>query len=192
MARRLPTFSQAFPQAAAGWKVETNTDVNRFASVLRTDYLAQRTYLRATPAGPEQITLYLAYWPPGGRLGRLCRLAHARCLLAGAGWVAAAVADPRADLEVAGRPLPPAQHRLFSNGGYPQNVWYWQLDDGRVVDVGSTRSVGALLGIALRFGFRKGGAQLFIRVSSNRAWQDISGEPLIADFLGRARALGLQ
>ncbi|HEY5078753.1 MAG TPA: exosortase/archaeosortase family protein [Opitutaceae bacterium] len=187
-----PDLLASLPAAAPGWTVETNADVNRFAAVLRTHYLAQRTYLRATPAGREQITLYLAYWPPGdASIGFVGSHTPDACW-PGAGWMAARVADPMAAIGVAGRPLPPAQHRLFSNNGYPQNVWYWQLDDGRVVDVGSTRSVGALLGIALRFGFRKGGAQMFIRISSNRAWDEISGEPLIADFLGRARSLGLR
>jgi hypothetical protein len=187
-----PDLLSSLPEAAPGWTVETNADVKRFAAVLRTNFLAQRTYLRGTPLGPEQITLYLAFWPPGDASVGFVGSHTPDACWPGAGWAAADVPDPRAALSVAGRALPPAQHRLFSNDGYPQNVWYWQLDDGHVVEVGNTRSVRALLGIALRFGFRKGGAQMFLRVSSNRPWEEISGEPLIADFANRARALGLQ
>jgi hypothetical protein len=187
-----PELLASLPQKAPGWAVETNTDVSRYAAVLRTDFLAQRTYLRATPKGGEQITLYLAFWPQGNASVGFVGSHTPDACWPGAGWVAAAVDDPSAALEAGGSPLPTAQHRLFFNNGYPQNVWYWQIDDGRVIEIGNTHSVRALLRIALRYGFRKGGAQLFIRISSNRSWAEISGEPLIADFLNRARALGLR
>jgi hypothetical protein len=60
-----------------------------------------------------------------------------------------------------------------------------------VIDVGSTRSVQALVRIALQYGFRKAGKQVFIRVSSNRPWEEISQDPLMAHFFANARSLGL-
>jgi exosortase len=186
-----PDLLSLLPKAPAGWSQETNADLGRFAGVLRTDHLAQRTYTRPTAYGGEQITLYLAYWPAGDASVGFVGSHTPDACWPGAGWTAAGVADPKATLRAAGQELPPAQHRLFYNGTYPQHVWYWQLNAGHVVDVGATHSVPALVRIALRFGFRKSGDQEFIRISSNRTWDEISGEPIIGDFVSRVRPLGL-
>jgi hypothetical protein len=59
------------------------------------------------------------------------------------------------------------------------------------VDVGDPKSVRALIGIALRYGFRRSGSQAFIRISGNRTWDEISRQPFVIEFVERARALGL-
>ena len=71
-------------------------------------------------------------------------------------------------------------------------MWFWHLYDGRAIEIGDPFSLRAHLAIALRFGFRNSGEQLFIRVSSNRPWDEISREPLVAEFFERARQLGLR
>jgi exosortase len=186
-----PDLLAILPESAPGWEVVTSPDLYRFAGTLRTNQLAQRTYLRQGGAGGEQVTFYLAYWPRGTASVGLVGSHTPDACWPGTGWVAQDVADPRVALDMDGRSLPPAQHRLFQGGGYPQHVWFWQLYEGRIVEVGNPRSVPALIGIALRYGFRKGGDQAFIRVSSNRPWSEISGEPLVVDFFRRARQLGL-
>jgi len=153
--------------------------------------MVERTYLRTGPQGGSQVTIYLAYWRPGQASVGLVGSHTPDFCWPGAGWAPAAVPDPRALLSVAGRPLPAAQHRLFTNGGYPQHVWFWQLFAGRPVELGNTHSVSALLAIALRYGFRQGGEQYFIRVSANRGWDEVSREPFVAEFLGRMAPLGL-
>jgi exosortase len=187
----VPDLLAMLPSSAAGWEVETTHDLYRFAGTLRTDHLAQRTYRRGTPHGTDQVTLYVAYWPPGQASVGLVGSHTPDACWPGAGWVSSAVADPRVALGVGGATLPEAQHRLFMGSGYPQEVWFWQLYDGRTVDIGDPKSVPALIRIALRYGFRKGGRQAFVRVSSNRPWGEISREPFMAKFFGQARVLGL-
>ena len=189
--RAAPDLLAMLPASADGWQVETTGGLYRFAGTLRTDHLAQRTYLRRDAAGAEQVTLYLAYWPEGQASVGLVGSHTPEACWPGSGWVALEAADPRTSLAIGGRTLPVAEHRSFTSGGYPQQVWYWQFYDGRPIDVGDTRSVPALLRIALHYGFRKGGRQAFVRVSSNRPWDEIAREPFVSEFIGRARELGL-
>jgi len=187
-----PDLLAILPSEAAGWAVETTPGLYRFVGTLRTDHLAQRTYVRETPAGRDKVTLYLAYWSGGQASVGLVQSHTPDACWPGSGWVAKPVDDPRASLEVGGNRLPLAQHRLFVNGGYPQHVWFWQLYGGRAIEIGDPFSLKAHLGIAARFGFRSSGEQVFVRVSSNRPWDEISREPLVAEFFERTRRLGLR
>jgi exosortase len=187
----VPDIAAMLPVPPEGWTAETSRDLYRFSGTLRTDHLAQRTYSRPGAGGPEQVTIYVAYWEPGQASVGLVGSHTPDACWPGAGWVPAEVPDPLASLSIGGRALPGAQHRLFKGGRYPQEVWYWQLYHGSVVQVGNPRSVPALIRIALRYGFRKGGEEAFIRISSNRPWDQVSREPFVAEFFGRARGLGL-
>ena len=63
--------------------------------------------------------------------------------------------------------------------------------DGRPIAYENPYSLGELLRIAWRYGFRHNGAQLFVRLSSNRPWSEIADEPLVAEFFARLRPYGL-
>ena len=76
----VPDLLAALPPSADGWQVVTRGDLYRFAGVLRTDHLVERTYFRQGASGAEQVTLYLAYWPGPASAG--VRLPHARRMLA--------------------------------------------------------------------------------------------------------------
>jgi exosortase len=186
-----PDLLAILPSSAAGWTVQATPGMNRFVGTLRTDHLAQRTYVRGAAGGKEQVSLFLAYWSSGQASVGLVESHTPDACWPGSGWVAQPIDNPRVALETGGSRLPWAQHRLFVNDGYPQHVWYWQLYDGRAIEIGDPFSLKAHLAIALHFGFRSSGAQVFIRVSSNRSWGEISREPFIAEFFERARRLGL-
>jgi exosortase len=187
----VPDLLGMLPASAPGWRVRTTHDLDQFASILRTDHLAQRSYFRADAKGIEQVTIYLAYWTEGqASVGAVASHTPDACW-PGAGWVVLGVPEGRVALDIAGAPLPPAQYRLFSQDGQPQHVWYWQTYGGRTIDAGTALSVRALIGIALHYGFRRGGNQAFIRVSSNRPWDSIAREPFVTEFFERSRKLGL-
>jgi exosortase len=189
--RPVPDLQAMLPLSAAGWQVESDPNLYRFAGTLRTDHLAQRTYVRRDAAGAEQVTLYVAYWSEGqASVGFVGSHTPDACW-PGTGWVPSPVPDPLVALDMGGRTLPAAQHRLFTSEGYPQQVWFWQLYEGRTVDVGDPKSVRSLIRIALHYGFRRGGSQAFIRISGNRPWGEIARQPFVAEFVERARALGL-
>jgi len=187
----VPDLAGILPSSAPGWQVETTQDLYKFAGTLRTDHLAQRTYTQRDALGTKQVTLYLAYWLPGQASVGLVGSHTPDACWPGTGWIQIPAADPSPRLALAGATLPAAQHRSFAEGGYPQQVWYWQLYGGKIVNVENPRSVPALIRIALKYGFRKGGEQAFVRVSSNRPWEEVSHEPFLADFFNRARSLGL-
>ena len=187
----VPDLLAALPPSADGWQVVTRGDLYRFAGVLRTDHLVERTYFRQGASGAEQVTLYLAYWPAGQASAGVVGSHTPDACWPGAGWVEKDVPDDHVLLGLAGQTLPAAKQRFFVNEGFPQYVWFWQAFGGRVVDVGNTRSVSALVRIALQYGFRKGSAQAFIRVSSNQPWDKISGEPFLGQFFANTRRLGL-
>jgi exosortase len=188
----VPNLNAMLPRSAPGWTVDSAPNLYRFAGTLRTDHLSQRTYVRSDGAGVEQVTLYVAYWSKGqASVGFVGSHTPDACW-PGAGWVSSNVPDPLVALDAEGRTLPAAQHRLFiTSEGYPQQVWFWQLYEGHTVDVGDPKSVGALIRIALHFGFRRSGSQAFIRISGNRTWDEISRQPFVIEFVERARALGL-
>jgi hypothetical protein len=186
-----PDLLAMLPASADGWQVVTRNDLYRFAGVLRTDHLAERTYFRQGPKGAEQVTLYVAYWPAGQASAGVVGSHTPDACWPGSGWVERDAPDDHVVLSLPDRGLPAAKQRLFENEGYPQYVWFWQAFDGHVVDVENTRSVSALVRVALRYGFRKGSEQAFIRVSSNRPWDQISREAFMGEFFANTRRLGL-
>jgi hypothetical protein len=171
--------------------VRTATDLYQFSATLQTDHLLQRTYLRNTPQGVEQITVYLAYWRAGQAPVSLVASHTPDACWPGSGWELVSGSSGQAQLNVTDRKLAPAEVRLFLAGKFPQYVWFWHLYDGRPIAFRDPYSAKALLQIALHYGFSHEGDQLFVRVSSNRPWSDFSHEPLLAETFRNLQALGL-
>jgi hypothetical protein len=93
---------------------------------------------------------------------------------------------------LAGSSIAAGEHRFFQSAqGFPQNVWFWHVHDGRVINYQDPYSVPALIKIALQYGFRRQGDQLFIRISSNHPWTELAGEPLVQEIVANLAPLGL-
>ena len=187
---RVPNLAAVLPPAPAGWAA-TSTNLYEFHDALQTDHLAQRTYATNGPGGPVRIILYLAYWKPGQASVSLVASHTPDACWPGSGWTVQPIAQPRESLVVGARRLAEAETRYFTFGNDPQHVWFWHIYDGHPIAYRDPYSATELLRIAWRYGFRHAGDQLFVRVSSNRPWADIAGEPLLADFFANTRALGL-
>ncbi len=186
----LPNLGAVLPALTPGWFV-ANDDLYDFRDALHTDHLTQRTYLKHTPTGDIRIIIYLAYWPAGQASVSLVASHTPDACWPGSGWNAQPVAQPRAKLVVNQRPIADAEYRFFTFGDDPQFVWFWHLYDGRPINYRDPYSASELLRIALRYGFRHDGDQLFVRISCNRPWSEIEHEPLIAQFFAHTQALGL-
>jgi exosortase len=186
-----PNFEQLLPEKIPGWESVASTDLYRFSAQLQTSDLMQRTYGRVQQGEQQQITVYLAFWPAGQAPVSLVASHTPDACWPGAGWQPQPAANTRTVLMIDGRPLPPAEQRFFTSESYPQHVWYWHLYDGRVIHHDGLGSPLKLLRLALRYGFRRDGDQLFIRISSNQPWEQIAREPLMADLVERLRPLGL-
>jgi hypothetical protein len=81
--------------------------------------------------------------------------------------------------------------RLFERKGRPQWVWFWHVVEGAPLRPFDAYSWRDQFGVFLSHGVRRGGEQAFVRVSSNRAWSELAGEPLLEEVLGNLAALGV-
>ena len=187
----VPDLAGILPAEADGWHVDTSQSIYQFTETLRTHHLAQRTYLRRTEAGVEQLTIYLAYWPAGQAPVSLVASHTPDACWPGNGWVAGPNPHARETLTLPDRTLAEAESRFFRNGEIPQHVWFWHLYDGRPITYRDPYSARELLKIALRYGFTHDGDQLFVRVSSNRPWSTFAREPLVTEVFNRLKSLGL-
>lgn len=188
----LPDLEAVLPLNPPGWQVITSNDLNRFKDVLQTDHFVQRTYMRNTPDGVGlQITVYIAYWAPGQASVSLVATHTPDACWPGGGWEPVAVEFTRARLVTGNRELVEAEYRLFRSNGFPQHVWFWHMYDRQPVRYLDPLSPRNLLAIAARYGFRRAGDQMFIRLSSNRPWEDIAHEPLLAGVFAQLQPFGL-
>ena len=188
----VPNLYSVLPATVPGWEVDTTADLYQFASLLQTDILAQRTYVKRTGDNSRiQITLYAAYWRAGQTSVSSVASHTPDACWPGAGWkpLPPPVAAPVPS--IAGRTLSPPEYRFFQSGNFPQHVWFWHLFDGRPIAFRDPYSAVELLRIAWRYGFRRDGDQLFVRVSSNVPWANFADEPLLAQFFARTQPLGL-
>lgn len=188
-----PNLASLLPVRAGDWEVMTPDDLYQFADILQTSNLMERTYLRSTGPGQfTQLTVYVAYWPPGQTsVSRVASHTPDACW-PGSGWFAQPVADTRDVPAVPGLNISPGEHRVFRNNvGFPQNVWFWHIYDGRVISYRDPYSIPALFQIALQYGFRRPGDQFFIRISSNKPWSELRDEPLVREILTNLTRIGL-
>ena len=188
----LSAVESLLPAESAGWAVRTNEDLYRFSGVLQTSFLAERTYLRMTDAGPLQINAYVAHWSAGAAPVSLVASHTPDACWPGAGWSAEPNEQRQADLTAGARVLPRAEQRIFRLGGQPQYVWFWHVYDARVINYEDPYSIPALLAIAVRYGFRREGSQYFVRLSSNRPWAEVRDEPLVHELAANLSRIGLK
>jgi exosortase len=185
-----PDLLAILPAQADGWNVETRSDLSLFQSTLRTDLLAERGYLHGDRATGIQIDLYLAYWRPGQAPASFVATHTPDACWPGTGWNAQPISPSHAALPFLGSWLPPAESRLFTNSGFPRYVWFWQVYDNKPVPFESPYSARDLLHLAWHYGFRHDASQLFVRVTSNRPWNEIAGDPLLRRFFQNLRPFG--
>jgi exosortase len=187
-------IASLLPAESSGWKVETTSGLRQFAGVLRTTQLAERSYRKIGADGqPVEVVLYVAHWKPGQAPVSLVASHTPDACWPGSGWVTQLVADPQVVLHLDGRPLPRAEHRIFRHPEAPaaQQVWYWHVYDGRVINYRDPYSVPALVELALHYGFKREGEQYFVRLSSNRPWEQLANEPLLVQIFGNLSRVGL-
>jgi exosortase len=189
-----PNLLAVLPAEFEGWHVDTTRDLYQFSGVLKTDHLAQRTYLTRRDGETVQLTVYLAYWSAGQSLVSEVATHTPDACWPGAGWQSVPLPSSRTRARLPlpdGRTLPTAEAREFLRGPFPQYVWFWHIYDGRVIAYEKPNSPAELLRIALHYGFSRSRSQMFVRFSSNRPWADVENEPLVAEICRRLQPLGL-
>lgn len=188
---RAPDLAALFPEAPPGWTVRTTPDFDQFSGILHTHALIERVYSAGASPGSAHVTLYIAYWQPGQAPVSLVDAHTPDACWPGTGWESEPVPAGRQALAIGGRVLAPAECRRFAHGPFETNVWFWHLYGGRPITFVDPYSAVRLLGLALRYGFGHAEDQLFVRVSSDRPWQEIASQPVLGQFLQNLKPLGL-
>lgn len=190
----VPELARLVPETApAGWQVQTRRDLERFAGILQTAHLLERTYSKTADTGEVwQVTVYLARWPAGGASVSTVAAHTPEACWPGAGWAAVPGGTGRGELELAdGTRIGEAEKRTFRSRDYPQNVWFWHLVDGRPMRAFDPRSWREQLSVFFERGVRRDEAQAFVRLSSNVDWARLAGEPLMAEVIAGVAQLGV-
>ncbi len=192
----VPELARIIPEVpvAPGWTVQTREDLGRFAGILRTEHLLERSYQRAGAEGqaPLQVTLYAAWWPAGAASVSSVATHTPDACWPGTGWEIVAAESVRRDLPVAdGGAVGEAEQRFFRFGRMPQWVWYWHVVDGAPLRPFEPRSWRDQLKMFFQQGVRRDAAQAFVRLSANRPWEEVADEALVAELLAGMAELGV-
>jgi exosortase/archaeosortase family protein len=191
-AARTPDLATLLPAVPPDWRTIPDPDMRPYVDILRTDLVTSRSYFLPATEGPAlQITIYLAYWKPGQAPVSLVASHTPDACWPGTGWVQSPIPRTHEPLPVGGRMLAEAECRLFVNNDYPQRVWFWHLYGGHPLTYEDPYSFRRLLGLAFRYGFQHDQDQLFVRVSSNRPWQEVASQPIVQKLFENLRPLGL-
>ena len=186
-----PALAALLPAAPPGWTAQTTPDLEQYSGTLHTHALVERVYSEGPGLGSAHVTLYLAYWRPGEAPVSLVDAHTPDSCWPGTGWEAKPVPDTRSVLKLGGRMLAPAECRLFALNQFETRVWFWHLYGGRPVVFVDPHSAISLVKLAWHFGLGSQRDQLFVRVSSNRSWDEIAAEPILTRFFENLSPLGL-
>ncbi len=188
----VPDVHSFMPADPAGWHVGTSNDLYRFADILETEHLGQRIYLKQDDTGEfVQVTLYIAYWSPGQAAVSTVATHTPDACWPGAGWTPQPVTETTTRLQLPDRELHLAEYRLFNNQRIPQHVWFWHSYDRRVIREFDPRRPLEVVANVIEHGVRSDGEQMFVRLSSNRPWEEIRDEPLLQEIFDRLRPYGI-
>ena len=180
------------PHRAEGWHVATTTDLYQFSDILRTEHLMERTYMKEDARGRFEISLYIAYWPAGAVPVSQVTTHTPDACWPGSGWTPKLVPAWERDLRLGDHVIPRTEYRQFTTSSQRiEHVWFWHVYDGAPISFRDPYSVPALVENALRYGFRREGEQYFVRLSSNRPWHELAGEPLVHQLFRNLEPLGL-
>ncbi len=187
-----PDLAEWLPDKFAGWSVPPPEDLYRFSDVLETRELAQRSYAKIDAQGRKTIvTLYLAYWLPGQTSVSVVASHTPDACWPGAGWEPKPTAVTSVTLPLAHRRTSSAEYRIFTYNDTPRHVWFWHAYDRQVLDELDPRRPLELISSVIRYGVRSDGDQLFVRLSSNRPWDEIGDDPLFTTLFEHLREFGI-
>lgn len=186
------------PATSPGWNVAnlplgaTEFLSSEVAQTLNYDDHVYRTYSR----GGDEVSVYVAYWSPGRMpVEKVASHTPDRCWSEN-GWNCTAYRFP-ATLQSPDGPLKPGYWRIFvpPNGGPKQYVIYWQLVGSELYDFGGgfNRRLSPIKWWRdmLHYAWKGSAAQYFIRVTSDRPFEELQGDPGFEEVLGALAKLGL-
>jgi hypothetical protein len=177
------------PATYSGWQVAeqevASTPEMKYAVAQMLNY--DEAILRDFRQGDVQVTLYVAHWKAAKFPARLVAQHTPEVCWPGFGWNQVQADYNRDVLLPDGKPALPGQFVSFEKNQQPCHVVYWHIVNGRLSGFASgpqSRSL-SILDSFWQDVRAASGEQLFVRISSNKAWAQIKGEPLLNELLIR-------
>lgn len=172
-----------------GWSVEklalgqTEEVVNAVESQLRFDDVISRIYRN----GDTQVGVYIAYWKPGKMPVRLVGVHTPDTCWIQNGWTCTK-RESNIERAIVGENLKPAEYGIYETEHHLQHVLFWHLVGSRVhtYEQQGMHSLTAAWEDIFRYGLNQRQEQFFIRISSNRPfdefWNDRGFRELMQDI----------
>ena len=134
--------------------------------------------------GADRLSVYIAYWTPGKMSQRLVAGHTPDVCWVGNGWVKESSETVRG-LKGDGKPLPPAEGRLFKIQGTAEHVWFWHIvgSEAKSYATGFAPPWYAPITDLLTKGLNQREEQFFIRLSSQIPLTSTSLNPILQAVL---------
>jgi hypothetical protein len=142
-------------------------------------------------SGDSRVSLYSAYWPPGRMSHRVIAGHTPDVCWVESGWENMPAVAKSADFVVDGSFFPPLEHRVFRLRGQSEHVVFLHLVGGRPMNYGTSWKPPwyALFADVLGRGLKQREEQFFLRISSNRPWEEFREAAPVQIFLRRFAAV---
>jgi len=177
-----------------GWMVEdlplgqTEEVLNAVEGRLRFDDVISRIYTN----GNNQVGVYIAYWAPGKMPVRLVGVHTPDTCWIQNGWncTERVSNSPR---DVVGQTLKPAEFGIYETKLHRQHVLFWHIVGSRIhtYEQQGMHSLTAAFQDIRQYGLNQRQEQFFIRISSNRPFEEIWDDPGFVQLMKDVAALGL-
>lgn len=186
------------PTSIAGWQARdeplgaSEAMTGQVAAVLNYDDYVYRVFTR----GDVHLGLYVAYWRRDRMpVSRVTSHTPDRCWTAN-GWNCESMQFDEVVVLSDSRRLQPAQGRLFvSPANTQEHVLFWHLVEGKAYDFGdrftSFTHPGKWLRDTLLYATLGSAEQYFVRLTSNRSFSELRGDPGFQEVLRALAGLGL-
>ena len=161
-------------------------------AMLNYDAYVYRVFVR----GDKQIGVYLAYWRKDRMpVSRVASHTPDRCWTEN-GWNCESMTFNEVWPVPGGGTFQPGQRRVFlSPNNTRENVVFWHLVNGKAFDFGERFTLfthpGKWFRDTLAYAALGSGEQCFIRLTSNRPFEELAGDPGWEQLLGALGKLGL-
>jgi len=177
-----------------GWTVEdlplgqTEEVVNAVEGQLRFDDVISRIYQR----GNTQVGVYIAYWKPGKMPVRLVGVHTPDTCWVQNGW-SCTERESNVEKQVAGKSLKPAEYGIYETDHHLQHVLFWHIVGSRIhtYEQMGMHSLTAAWEDIGRYGLNQRQEQFFIRISSNRPFEEIWHDAGFSQLMKDVASLGL-
>ncbi|MEX2381675.1 MAG: exosortase-associated EpsI family protein [Opitutales bacterium] len=180
-----------------GWRMEelplgeTEEVQNAVENQLRFDDVVSRVYQN----GDTQVGVYIAYWEPGKMPVRLVGVHTPDTCWVQNGWTCTA-RESNLPKSVGGEELKPAEYGIYETDMHLQHVLFWHIVGSRIhtYEQQGMHSLTAAWQDIFRYGLNQRQEQYFIRISSNRPfdefWDNDGFRQLMEDVAGLGLMIG--